>query len=111
MARPVGSPTIVGVAKLHVPESFVYKQGRRRYVFAEVVLSKIHSLSVQQDGTRRLYLRFHASLRRELYNQVTLYGLRAIDADNPQKPEVAVSVRLEIIIGEGKDSYKQSSAS
>jgi hypothetical protein len=54
-----------------------------------------------------MYQRFLQSLSRELYNQRSLYGLRAIDIDQPQREDIAVSVRLEIVVGEGEDSYEQ----
>jgi hypothetical protein len=64
-------------------------------------------LSQQRFQTLKLYQRYAKSLERELYNQRTLYGLRAIDIDQPQKEGIAVSVRLEIVVGEGEDSYEQ----
>jgi hypothetical protein len=41
-----------------------------------------------------------------MYNTKELYGLDAIDIDKPQK-DLAVSVELEIIIGEGNDENEK----
>jgi hypothetical protein len=43
-----------------------------------------------------------------MYNTKVLYGLRAIDIDKPQR-DLAVSVELEIIVGEGKDEDEKIS--
>jgi hypothetical protein len=106
MARRTGSPTIIGVAKLFISEDSIYKHGKHRYVFADVILPKVNELSKLYSKSDRMYQRFYQSLIRGLYNQIDLYGLRAIDIDQPQKPDLAVSVRLEFIIGEGTDSYE-----
>jgi hypothetical protein len=37
-----------------------------------------------------------------------LYGLTAIDIDQPQK-DYAVSVELEIVVGEGQDTTQKAS--
>jgi hypothetical protein len=41
-----------------------------------------------------------------MYNTKAIYGLRAIDIDKPQK-DLAVSIELEIIVGEGKDEAEK----
>jgi hypothetical protein len=43
-----------------------------------------------------------------MYNMKVLYGLTAIDIDQPQK-DYAVSVELEIVIGEGQDTTQKAS--
>jgi hypothetical protein len=43
-----------------------------------------------------------------MYNTKVFYGLRAIDIDKPQK-DSAVSVELEIVVGEGKDEAEKIS--
>jgi hypothetical protein len=107
MARPVGSPSTIGVARLYIPEDWVFRSNRHKYVFIDALSPKVRQLSFSHRCSFKLYQRFHQSLTRGLYNQRTLYGLRAIDIDQPQKEGIAVSVRLEIIVGEGEDSYEQ----
>jgi hypothetical protein len=41
-----------------------------------------------------------------MYNTKVLYGLCVIDIDKPQK-DLAVSVELEIVVGEGKDKNEK----
>jgi hypothetical protein len=94
--------------RLHIPEEWVCKQGKHRYVFADAIFQKAYEVSHKCAKSRKVYDRFYQALGRGLYNQTTLYGLRAIDIDQPQKPDLAVSVRLEFIIGEGTDSYEQT---
>jgi hypothetical protein len=106
MPRALGSPTIIGVAKLFIAEDWICEHNKHRYVFADVILPKVHEISTRYSQSKRLYGRFYQSLVRGLYNQTTLYGLRAIDIDQPQKPDLPVSVRLEFVIGEGEDSYE-----
>jgi hypothetical protein len=107
MARPVGSPLTVGIVKLYIPGDWVLRQGKHRYVFIDAIGQKVSKLSVQICGSTKIYQRFQQALSRERYNQKPLYGLRAIDIDQPQKADIAVSVRLEIIVGEGEDSYER----
>jgi hypothetical protein len=67
----------------------------------------MRQLSFQYFSTTKIYHRFIQAVGRGVYNQRLLYGLRAIDIDQPQKAGIAVSVRLEIVVGEGEDSYEQ----
>jgi hypothetical protein len=101
MSRPAGSPLTESVLKIHIPEEYVLKQGKKRYVFAVVLSSSVYALSKEVTKTNRFYARFHQAVHRDTYNTKIFYGLKAIDIDNPQdKP---VSARLEIIVGKGKD--------
>lgn len=106
MARTAGSPLNVCLIKIHIPEDWVCKQGRHRYVFVDALSPKVYQLSRRKDGTKTLYNRFHVILTRKLYNLKILYGIRAIDIDQPHIDGFDVSVRLEIIVGDGEDSYE-----
>jgi hypothetical protein len=90
-----------------MPEDWAVKRGKRRYVFVDALSPKVRQLSVQNDGSLKIYNRFYKTLFKESYNQETIHGLRAIDIDQPQKPGIGVPVRLEIIVGEGTDSYER----
>jgi hypothetical protein len=103
----VGTPSETGVVKLYIPEDWVARQGRRKYVFVDALLPRIRQLSFHRFGSTKIYHRFIQAIARAIYNQKQLYGLRAIDIDQPQREGIAVSVRLEIIVGEGEDSYEQ----
>jgi hypothetical protein len=111
MAKSVGSPLTVSVVQLYIPEDWVAKQGKRRYAMVDALTFKVRQLSLRETKSLKLYQRFLQSLSRGLYNQRALFGLRAIDIDQPQRADIAVSVRLEIIVGEGEDSYEQGWAS
>jgi hypothetical protein len=107
MARPVGSPGTKHLIKLHIPEAWVLKKGKARYVFVEALSPKIWELSKTVDGAQKLAYRFSTILHRGLYSVTELYGLRAMNIDEPQNPKLSVSVQLEIIVGEGKDEVRK----
>jgi hypothetical protein len=108
MARPVGTPLVNERVKLFVPETWVIKSDKRRYVFIDAAQPKIFTLSNSVYNSNKLSARFSQLLHRNMYNTKILYGLRAIDIDKPQK-NLAVSVELEIVVGEGKDEIEKSS--
>jgi hypothetical protein len=108
MGRPAGSPLFAMNIALHVPEDWVLKQNRRRYVFMDALSPKIRQLSDAVHGSPRLYNSFHATLHKGLYNTKILYGLRAIDIDKPLRDGIVVSIRPRIIVGEGEDSYEKT---
>ncbi|GHT59548.1 hypothetical protein FACS1894109_15690 [Spirochaetia bacterium] len=103
MAGKKGTPHGVITLKLHIPEDWVLKKGKVRYVFVDALSPKIWELSKQVDGTQKLAYRFSTILHRGLYSITELFGLRAINIDEPQNSERNVSVQFEIIVGEGKD--------
>jgi hypothetical protein len=107
MARPVGTPLVNERVKLFVPETWVMNSDRHRYIFIDAIQPKIFTLSKTIYNSNKLSARFSQLLHRNMYNTKILYGLRAIDIDKPQK-NLAVSVELEIIAGEGKDATEKS---
>jgi hypothetical protein len=106
MSRPAGTPLVKERVKLFVPEEWVLRYAKRRYVFIDVVQPKVYALSNTAYSSNKLSARFNQLLHRNRYNTKYIYGLRAIDIDKPQK-DFAVSVELEIVIGEGKDENAQ----
>jgi hypothetical protein len=108
MARPVGTPRVHERVKLFVPEAWVIKSGRYRYIFLDAIQPKISALSISVYNSNKLSARFSQLLHRGMYNTKSIYGLRAIDIDRPQR-NLAVSVELKIIIGEGKDESEKNS--
>jgi hypothetical protein len=108
MSRPVGSPLVKERVKLFVPEAWVLYSVGRRYAFVHALQPKIFRLSTRAYNSTKLAARFSQLLYRNMYNTKILYGLLAIDIDKPQK-DLAVSVELEINIGEGKDENEKMS--
>jgi hypothetical protein len=108
MARTAGTPLTESELEIHVTKDCVLRDGKRRYVFIDVLSPKIHRLSRALDGTTRLYIRYSQILHREMYNIKMFYGLRAINIDMPQKEEHSISVRLKIVTGEGKDEVQKN---
>jgi hypothetical protein len=106
MSRPIGTPLVKDRVKLFIPKDWVLKSRQRRYVFVDAMQSKIFALSNTVYNSNKLSARFSQLLHRDMYNITTLYGLRAIDIDKPQK-DVAVSVELEITVGERKDEIEK----
>jgi hypothetical protein len=92
--------------ELFVPEAWVLASHKRRYVFLDAVHPKITALSKKAYDSNRLSARFSQLLHRGRYNTKVLYGLKAIDIDQPQK-DLALSVVLEIIVGEGQDTARK----
>jgi hypothetical protein len=103
MARPVGSALTESVLRIHIPEDWVIPQGKKRYVFASLLSARIITLSKSVLKTAKLYDRYRSALQRNLYNTKEFYGLTIIDIDKPQ--DTTVSVKLEIVVGEGKDEF------
>jgi hypothetical protein len=108
VSRPIGTPLVKERIKLFVPEAWVLKSEKRRYIFIDAVQPKIYTLSNSVYNSNKLSARFSQLLHRNMYNTKVLYGLRAIDIDKPQK-DLAVSVELKIIVGEGKDENEKIS--
>jgi hypothetical protein len=108
MARKAGTPLTESELTIHISNDHVIKNGKHRYVFIDVLSPRIYRLSYGMDNSARLYTRYNQILHRGLYNTGIFYGLRAIDIDMPQEKSRAVSVRLNIIIGEGKDEAKKN---
>jgi hypothetical protein len=108
MSRPIGTPLVKERVKLYVPEAWILKSAKRRYVFINAMQAKIFALSTSMYHSNKLSARFSQLLHRNMYNTKNFYGLLAIDIDTPQK-DLAVSVELEIIVGEGKDENEKIS--
>jgi hypothetical protein len=108
MARKIGTPLTESELTVHISKDCVIKNGKRRYVFTGVLSPRIYRLSYDMDNSTRLYTRYNQILHRGLYNTGIFYGLRAINIDMPQEEDRTVSVRLNIIIGEGKDEAKKN---
>jgi hypothetical protein len=108
MARKTGTPLTESELTIYISSDCVIKNGKHRYVFIDVLSPRIHRLSYDIDNSTRLYTRYNQILHRGLYNIKIFYGLRAIDIDMPQEEARTVSVRLNIITGEGKDEAKKN---
>jgi hypothetical protein len=108
MSRPIGTPLVKERVKLFVPEAWVLKSEERRYIFIDAVQPRIFALSSSVYNSNKLSARFSQLLHRDMYNTKALYGLRAIDIDKPQK-DLAVSVELVIVVGEGEDEAEKIS--
>jgi hypothetical protein len=106
MARPIGTPLIEERVELFVPEVWVLKSGRRRYVFLDAIQPRITALSKKVYNSNKLSARFSQLLHRNMYNTKIIYGLHVIDIDKPQK-DLAVSVILEIRVSEGQDTTRK----
>lgn len=108
MSRPVGTPLLTERVKLFVPATWVLRSGKRRYVFMDALQPRIFRISHIAYSSNRLSARFSQLVHRGMYNMKLLYGLTAIDIDQPQK-DYAVSVELEIVVGEGQDTTQKAS--
>jgi hypothetical protein len=63
----------------------------------------MRALSYGTAEHAKLYMRYHQTLHRNRYNVLDIYGIKAIDIDEPQSHPV--SVRLEFVLGEGTDAF------
>jgi hypothetical protein len=107
MSRPVGTPLLEEKVELFIPEAWVLKSSKRRYVFIDAVQPKIFRLSKAVYNSNKLSARFSQLLHRGMYNTEVFYGLKALNIDAPQKVP-AVSVVLEITVGEGRDAARKT---
>jgi hypothetical protein len=101
MARQVGGILTESILRIHIPEDWVIPYEKKRYVYTTLLSARIITLSKKVSKTSKFYYRYRIGRQRNLYNNRMLYGLEAIDIDNPQ--DITVSAKLEIIVGEGKD--------
>ena len=96
MARPIGKPGVAECITITVHQDWVVSTQKNRYVFVDTFLSGIRRLSLTRYGSLALYRRVVQTLKRNLYNTVTIYGLQAINIDDPQ--HVIVSAWLKFVV-------------
>jgi hypothetical protein len=67
---------------------------------------KVYDISLRSDNNRKLYNSFIRAVRNRLYNTVMIYGLQAINIDEPQY--LLVSVRLKFVVDGRADNIECS---
>jgi hypothetical protein len=96
MARSIGSIASETLVTIPVKQNWVMTAKGRRYVFLALVQPRVYEATETAKGNRKLYDKFTRAARNGLYNIVSIYGMDAIDIDEPQV--VLVSVRLKFAI-------------
>lgn len=97
MGRQVGSIAAETLVTIPVLNDWVMTSKKKRYVFLCHIQPRVYEATRQaEDGGRKMYDKFTRCIRMGLYNIVKIYGLDAIDIDEPQS--IMVSVRLKFIV-------------
>ena len=102
MGHPVGKPGIEEVVTVTVPKDHVITVQRTRYVFVDTFMSQIHRMSLERFGNRSFYIRVKRTFGKHLYNTATIYGMEAIDIDNPHNVVVSAWFKF-IVVNSAKD--------
>jgi hypothetical protein len=102
--KTVGSPSRVLPVTVHIRQEEVIPYKGRRYVFVRVLSPRIYALSVQTPGLTWMASRFAQLVAARRYTVVDLYGLEAIDIQEPNR--VTVAFPLTIIVGDGTDTVR-----
>jgi hypothetical protein len=92
MARTIGSISGETLVTIPIAASYIMTAHRKRYVFMAHVQPRIHEL-----GDAKLYDRFVRTMRNNLYNTVKVYGLAAVDIDDPQISLVSVRLQFQVV--------------
>lgn len=103
MPRPQGTPLTHTVLKMYVPESHVLTLKKKRYVFMQLVNKHVYAIMESSEDPKALKGRYFACIKRNGYALKEIYGLAAIDIDEPMLEGSPVSVELKFTVGEGKD--------
>jgi hypothetical protein len=104
MARKPGSPLTRRTVTLHVPEDWIFTRKGRQYIFVDLLFKRMSKLSMEVYGTNNLSARFSQLVFRDMLNTVDVYGMRALNVEEPERKGLPVSLDIHIIGGEGEDS-------
>ena len=97
MGRQIGSITAETLVTVPVHAECVMSAKGKRYVFLAHIQPRVYEATRRANGgERKMYDKFTRCIRQGLYNIVKIYGLEAIDIDEPQT--VLVSVRLKFAV-------------
>jgi hypothetical protein len=106
MGRTIGSIVTETLVTIPVQQNWVMTAKSRRYVFLALVQPKVYEATGTSKANRKLYDKFNRGTRLGLYNIVNIYGMQAIDIDEPQV--TLVSVRLKFaIVRSGSDAVSE----
>ncbi len=96
MSLPVGSIRTEVVITVHVPENFVMTSAGKRYVFIVHIQPKIFD-ACKVAGNMKPYQNYIKARRNDMYNVVSVYGLDAVDIDNPHLHNVSSKLSIKIV--------------
>jgi hypothetical protein len=66
-------------------------------VYLAHVQPKVYEATVKNRGDRRMYDSFNRAIHCNLYNIVKIYGLDAINIDDPQVTLVSIRLKFKLI--------------
>lgn len=97
MARTPGSVATETSVTVPVFADYVMSARGKRFVFLQHVQPKLYEISRRVNGNRRMYDNFIRGLRMGMYNIARIYGLDAINIDEPQLAIVSVRLKFELV--------------
>ena len=96
MPRPVGCIEFQEVITIPVPRANVIQVKKDRYVFTDTFSNRVRRLCIESVGDMKLYQRFVQTVSRRRYNMVDIYGMPAINIDDPHNAVVSVWLEFEV---------------
>ena len=103
MARTIGSISTETLVTVPVRSDYVMTAKGHRYVFLCHIQPRLYDAARKEHGNRRLYDNFVRASRHGLYNISRVYGLDAIDIDDPQSMVVSVQLKFRLISKDDDD--------
>lgn len=102
MARITGTVEKEEMVVIPVMKHWIIRVKNTRYVYVDLVSPKVRKMSREMFGDVKIYSRFAQTVQRGLYNVVEIYGMKAINIDEPQ--DTIVSVRVKFVLSDDKDA-------
>lgn len=96
MPRPVGCIDFQEVITIPVPRKNIIQVKKERYVFTDTFSYRVRKMCIDSLGDMKLYQRFIQTLTRRRYNMVDIYGMPAVNIDDPHNAVVSVWLEFEV---------------
>ena len=97
MGRPIGSVADEKIVTVPINKDWIMSAKNKRYVFTTLVEKQVYKITLKETGDRKLYNKFVRGLRKKLYNTVSVYGLTAINVDDPQLILVSIRIKFQVV--------------
>jgi hypothetical protein len=97
MSRTVGSITSETLITVPVQRNYVMTAKGKHYIYLAHVQPKVYEATAKAMGSRAMYDSFNRAIRHGLYNMVKIYGLDAINIEDPQVTLVSIRLKFKLI--------------
>jgi hypothetical protein len=97
MGRPIGSIADAKIVTVPINKDWIMSAKNKRYVFVSLIEKQVYKITLKETGDRKLYNKFARGMHKKLYNTVSIYGLTAINVDDPQLVLVSIRVKFQVV--------------